>query len=87
METERLYFYHVYPSGKWTLDVRCNVNVPHHVLRDGIAYETSKTPQLHLQNLGRKNPGRSGMGGVYGRRRGLRVRIEVDGRTLTRSGP
>eukprot|EP01127_Copromyxa_protea_P003551 TRINITY_DN1335_c0_g1_i2.p1 TRINITY_DN1335_c0_g1~~TRINITY_DN1335_c0_g1_i2.p1 ORF type:complete len:864 (-),score=121.64 TRINITY_DN1335_c0_g1_i2:1102-3693(-) len=61
MHTERLYFYDVNQSGKWSLSTKCSVRVPHHVMKEGIAFETSKTPQKHLKDLGRNNITRSGM--------------------------
>ncbi len=75
MHTERLYFYNVDPNGRWTIDTKTNVRPPFHVVKEGIAFETAKTPQAHLKNLGRKNFTRSGMWEMKdgrGRRKGKR---------------
>lgn len=61
LETERLYLYNVNGSGKWSLDTKSKVEIPHHVLRDGMAFETEDTPQWLLSHLNKKHTTRSGI--------------------------
>lgn len=44
--TEKMYYYSAKSSGKWKLQTdTSSVDVPNHVVRDGIVYETPSTPQ------------------------------------------
>eukprot|EP01127_Copromyxa_protea_P016158 TRINITY_DN4751_c0_g2_i1.p1 TRINITY_DN4751_c0_g2~~TRINITY_DN4751_c0_g2_i1.p1 ORF type:complete len:758 (+),score=144.55 TRINITY_DN4751_c0_g2_i1:77-2350(+) len=64
LETEKFYLYHVSSNGKWRLDTKSKLNFPHHVVKDGMVFETSKTPQIFLSDLKKKHATRSGDGTI-----------------------
>jgi len=51
MDTEKMYFYKTDQKGTLQLDTHASPKIDHHVVRDGIAYETKSTPQLILGKL------------------------------------
>eukprot|EP01124_Arcella_intermedia_P023713 TRINITY_DN3825_c0_g1_i1.p1 TRINITY_DN3825_c0_g1~~TRINITY_DN3825_c0_g1_i1.p1 ORF type:complete len:984 (+),score=206.70 TRINITY_DN3825_c0_g1_i1:18-2969(+) len=64
MDTEKLYFYKKESPDNWLLDISCSVNIPDHILKDGIIYESKNTTQKSLQEAGQRNYQRSGDGTV-----------------------
>jgi hypothetical protein len=61
MPTEKMYFYEVTPNGQWRLDKAQQISVPNYLVREGIAYETSETPQKSLKDEKESDCYRSGI--------------------------